>query len=228
MTDEPRPADDPAPHLASYAERYARFPPGFFDRADIDDETFYRPPRMVTHIDEAAIAAVGATYAEFGFDGVVLDLMSSWISHFVAAPRELVAIGMNAAELEANPQASEWVRHDLNLDPLLPFADERFDAVVCCVSVDYLAKPLEVFDEVHRVLKPGGRFLNTFSNRCFPTKVINGWAASDDRGHVAIVAEYHRQTGPWEGLDAAVRTPPDHRGDPLYAVWADKPNRAAS
>ena len=47
---------------------------------------------------------------------------------------------MNTAELAANPQASATVVHDLNADPRLPFADESFDAVVCCVSVDYLVR----------------------------------------------------------------------------------------
>lgn len=209
--------------LPSYGERYAGFPDGFFDRADADDVTFYEPPRLVTHIDDRAIAAVGALYEDFGFSGVVLDLMSSWISHFNEPPDELVALGMNAEELARNPQASSWVRHDLNQDPVLPFADAHFDAVVCCVSVDYLARPLEVFDEVYRVLKPGGRFVNTFSNRCFPSKIIRGWGSTDDRGHVAIVGEYHRLTGPWADVEAALRTPADEPGDPLFAVWADKP-----
>ena len=35
--------------------------------------------------------------------GEVLDLMSSWISHFRMPPPELVALGMNATELAANP-----------------------------------------------------------------------------------------------------------------------------
>jgi hypothetical protein len=57
-----------------------RFPAGFFDRVDeAPDEVFYRPPRLVTHIDAGAIAAVGALYAELDVDGRVLDLMSSWI-----------------------------------------------------------------------------------------------------------------------------------------------------
>jgi len=209
-----------------YTALYAGFPDGFFERMDPDDDTFYAPPRMVTHIDDGAIAAVGALYDELGLGGAdrfVLDLMSSWISHFSEAPEHLTILGMNEAELAANPRATERVRHDLNRDPRLPFVDASFDGVVCCVSVDYLAKPLEVFDEVHRVLRPGGVFVNTFSNRCFPTKVIRGWSATDDRGHVSIVGEYHRVTGPWENVQAEVRTPPNHWGDPLYAVWGFKP-----
>lgn len=38
------------------------------------------------------------------------------------------------------------------------------------MSVDYLTKPIEVFQEMHRCLKPGGVAIMSFSNRCFPTK----------------------------------------------------------
>jgi SAM-dependent methyltransferase len=199
------------------------FPTGFFDRMDPgDDADFYGPPRLVTHIDDGAIAAVARLYDEMGLArGRVLDLMSSWISHFTSPPAELVALGMNAAELAANAMATSWVRHDLNTDPTLPFDDARFDAVVCCVSVDYLVRPIEVFREVARVLVPGGPFVCTFSNRCFPTKAIAGWLANDDRGRVAIVGEYFRRSGGWVELTAQQRPTPAW-ADPLYAVHARK------
>ena len=145
------------------------FPPSFFDRADeSSDIRFYAVDRLLTHIDDGAIAAVTELYDELGLTGEVLDLCSSWISHFSTPPRRLVALGMNATELAANDAAAEWLVHDLNVDPSLPFADASFDAVTCCVSVDYLTRPLEVFAEVARVLRPSGSFACTFSNRCFP------------------------------------------------------------
>src|SRR5881394_1105573 len=102
----------------------ADFPSGFFERADPGrDNEFYSPPRLVTHIDDGAIAAVGALYEELGVDGDVLDLMSSWVSHFRAAPRHLTVLGMNGQELDANPQARARTVHDLNADPVLPFDD---------------------------------------------------------------------------------------------------------
>jgi SAM-dependent methyltransferase len=198
-----------------------RFPPGFFDRADAGaDDAFYRVPRIVTHIDDDAIAAVGALYEELGLHGDVLDLMSSWVSHFTVAPRHLTVLGMNAAELVRNPQASETVVHDLNADPRLPLDDASFDAAVCCVSVDYLMRPIEVFTDVARVVRPGGPFVCTFSNRCFPTKAIRGWLYSSDAQHGDIVAEYFRQAGGWHEPVIERRTPAGHFGDPLWAVWA--------
>ena len=197
------------------------FPPGFFDRADgSDDAVFYSWPRLVTHIDEGAIAAVGELYDELAIDGDVLDVMGSWVSHFRRMPANLTVLGMNAEELAANPQARATVVHDLNADPVLPFADGSFDAAVCCVSVDYLTRPVEVFADLGRVVRPGGLFVTTFSNRCFPTKAIRGWLYSTDEQHCTIVATYFRLAGGWDEPVAQRRTPSGHIGDPLYAVWA--------
>jgi SAM-dependent methyltransferase len=205
-------------------------PGWFFDRDDpTPDDRFYTFPRLVTHIDSGAIRAVGDLYAELGLDGSapqprrVLDLMASWVSHLHSAPAELVVLGMNAAELEANPMATERVVQDLNRDPRLPFADDDFDAVLCCVSIDYLTRPIEVLTEVARVLRKGAPVVITFSNRCFPTKAVHGWLSTDDAGRAAIVAHYLRVAGGFTEPEVAERTPPrssGYRGDPLYAVVA--------
>ncbi len=198
------------------------FPVGFFDRADESpDDEFYGVDRFVTHLDDAAIAAVSELYGELGLGGDVLDLCSSWISHFDPVPARLVAVGMNARELIANDAADEWLVHDLNADPSLPFADESFDAVTCCVSVDYLTRPIEVFDEVARVLRPSGMFVVTFSNRCFPTKAIRGWLGTDDRGRCTIVAVYFAAARSFGEPTVQLRNP-GAAGDPLYALWASK------
>lgn len=196
-------------------------PPEFFDRADpTPDPLFYGPPRLVTHIDEGAMNAVGATYAELGIDGDVLDLMSSWISHFLNAPRSLTVQGMNAAELEANEQATATLVHDLNADPTLPFPDAGFDDAGCCVSVDYLTRPVEVMREVARVLRPGGRFVCTFSNRCFPSKAVRGWLEAEEGERPVIVQRYFAACGAFAPAQTARR--PEARRDPLWAVWATR------
>ena len=194
------------------------FPPGFFDRADErDDAVFYGRPRLVHHIDDAAVAAVAAYYGEVGVAGDVLDLMSSWVSHLPAPPRHLTVLGMNAAELDANPWAHERVVHDLNADPRVPLPDSSVDTAVCTVSVDYLTRPVAVFRDVARVLRPGGRFALTFSNRCFPSKAIRGWLATDDAGHGEIVASYFRASGAFGEPVVAKRR---SRGDPVLGVSA--------
>lgn len=209
------------------------FPDWFFDRDDSSsDIRFYEPARLVTHIDANAIDAVGDLYAELGVDGSapgsrqVLDLMSSWVSHLHSPPSELVVLGMNSAELEANPMASRRVVQDLNAEPALPFPDDEFDAVLCCVSIDYLIRPVEVLTEVARVLRAGAPVVITFSNRCFPSKAVRGWLAATDTQRGAIVAQYLRRADGFDEPEIALRTPLgdaagwSYRGDPLYAVVA--------
>lgn len=204
------------------------FPPGFFARDDPTADTeFYGPARLVTHIDDGAIAAVGQLYADLEVDQPtvrVLDLMSSWVSHLWTAPGELVVLGLNRTELDANPMATDRIVQDLNRDPSLPFADADFDAVLCCVSVDYLIRPVEVLREAARVLRPNGALALTFSNRCFPTKAVHGWLDTDEAGRCTIVAEYVRRAGGFTEPDVSLRTPSDrsYRGDPLYALVAHR------
>ena len=196
------------------------FPADFFTRSDDSDDTrFYEPERLVKHIDDAAISAVGALYDELRINGRVLDMMGSWISHFAKAPDELVVLGMNWTELHANPMAAEVLAHDLNTTPTLPFEDNHFDDVVCAVSVDYLTQPIRVFVDVQRILKPGGRLVCTFSNRCFPTKAIRGWLLATEAQRCDIVARYFELAGGFTPATIENRTG-TALGDPLYAVWA--------
>ena len=195
-------------------------PPSYFRRSDeTPDRAFYQLPRLVTHIDDAAIAAVTQLYRErFPADGAVLDLMSSWVSHL---PPEVMfgrvaGVGMNPAELDANPRLTERMVRDLNEDPRLPFGDAEFDAAGCCVSVQYLTRPVELFREVARVLRPGAPFAVTFSNRCFPTKAVAAWQLLDDAGHAALVSRYFAGSGGWGEVVVEDRTV--GYGDPLYAV----------
>ena len=180
-------------------------------------------PRLVLHVDRETAAALTAVYRDCLPPGArVLDLMSSWVSHL---PDELrlsgvTGLGMNAAELAANPRLDRYAVQDLNAAPTLPFADAAFDAVLNAFSVQYLTRPVEVFAEVARVLAPGGLHLVAISHRCFPTKAVRGWLASDDRTRVAIVGEYFRRSG---AFDTPVARDCGAPGDPLYAVWARTP-----
>jgi SAM-dependent methyltransferase len=199
------------------------FPPGFFERSDPSaDAQFYSWPRLVYHIDDQAVGLVGRLYDELGVKGEVLDLMASWVSHFRQPPERLTVLGLNAEELEANPAAKVRVLHDLNDQPRMPFPDGSFDAAVCCVSVDYLTRPVEVFADVARILRPAAPFVCTFSNRCFPSKAIRGWLYSSDDQHCEIVTRYFELSDGWGEPHRERRTPLGHRGDPLFAVWAHR------
>ncbi len=196
------------------------FPPGAFARVDEgDDAAFYAPPRLVTHIDDNAIAALSEFYARMlKPGGTVLDLMSSWVSHLPGdlPLDEVIGHGMNAAELAANPRLTQQFIQNLNRDSALPLEDASCDAVLCCASVQYLQTPVEVFAEVRRVLRPGSPFIVSFSNRCFPTKAVAIWRSLDINGHATLVHRYMAKAG---FPDVTARLLADGRySDPLVAV----------
>ncbi|WP_045689395.1 class I SAM-dependent methyltransferase [Hymenobacter sp. AT01-02] len=201
------------------------FPAGAFRRQDeTPDANFYHFPRFVTHIDDAAIEAVTQLYREyFPAGSTLLDLMSSWISHLPAevAYHRVVGLGMNDAELRANPRLTSYVVQDLNQRPTLPFADAEFAGAAICVSIDYLTQPVAVLRELSRVLKPGAPLVITFSNRCFPSKAIAAWHALDSRGHLALVQRFLEAAGGWHAIQLLDRSPqPAGVSDPLFAVVA--------
>jgi SAM-dependent methyltransferase len=208
-----------------------------FQRADeAEDALFYERPRLVKHLDDAAIGVISALYGRLIQPGAdVLDLMGSWTSHLPSGLdlASLAVLGMNREELAANPRASERVLQDLNRRPVLPFEDGRFDAVICTASVEYLVRPFDVFHEVARVLKPGGLFIHTFSNRWFPPKVIRVWTELHEFERMGMVLEYFLKSGQYSTLETrSVRGLPRPvadkyygqipHSDPVYAVWGRK------
>ena len=201
-------------------------PPQAFARVDESpDEEFYEEPRLVTHIDDRAIAAVTQLYREtLPAGGAVLDLMSSWISHLPPEMsfRKVVGLGMNEQELKANPRLHACTVHNLNDDPSLPYADGEFDAACICVSVDYLVKPVQVIRDIGRVLTPGGPLVITFSNRCFPTKAVAIWHRLTGPGQQQLVESYLTEAGNWDNVRSLTPVPEDFRGDPLYAVLGNR------
>jgi SAM-dependent methyltransferase len=208
-----------------------------FERQDSSHDTlFYSNPRLTQHLDDTALSMVKNTYDRFLGDGMqVLDLMSSWQSHIPKRHRlkRVVGLGLNQRELDRNRQLTESVVQDLNANPGLPFEANVFDVVLCTVSVEYLIDPLAVFDEVARVLNPGGYLVVTFSNRWFPLKAIHLWTELHEFERMGLVLEYFMQTQAFDDLHTySMRGLPRPHGDkyfpeflysdPLYAVWGRK------
>jgi SAM-dependent methyltransferase len=197
-------------------------PAGAFARIDEEDDAlFYREPRLVYHIGPRAVAALTAFYREvLPAGGVLIDLMSSWVSHLPPEIRyaEVIGHGMNAEELAANRRLDRRFVQDLNRDPRLPLADASVDAAMICVSVQYLQRPVAVLRDLARVLRPGGPLVISFSNRCFPTKAVAIWHRLDDAGHARLVERYLSHAG-----FATIETRPlaewiEDESDPLIAV----------
>jgi SAM-dependent methyltransferase len=194
----------------------------WFRRTDESpDSFFYRQPRFVEHIDDGAIAAVTQLYRElFPAGGAILDLMGSWVSHLPddILYERVVGLGLNRAELEANPRMNEYVVQDLNQNPRLPFGSGEFDAAAICVSIQYLTRPVDVLRDLSRVLRAGAPLVVTFSNRCFPTKAVAVWQALDDYGHARLITHYLERAGNWRDIESLDRSP--GTSDPLFAVVA--------
>jgi hypothetical protein len=200
-------------------EQLPGLPQAAFDKADPSpDAEFYAHPRFVTHIDDGAIAAVTQVYRQMlPAGGAVLDLMSSWVSHLPedVTYASVVGHGMNAEELAANPRLSRWFIQDLNIEPVLPLDDGSFDGACLCVSVQYLQRPVEVFRDVARVLRPGAPLIVSFSNRCFPTKAVAIWQAFSGPDQQRLVKAYMQAAG-FNDVSGQGSTPP--HGDPLWVV----------
>jgi len=209
-----------------------------FSRLDeSDDSIFYSRDRFVQHLDSLALSTVEKIIQELVIEKTpaILDLMASWDSHIppTIQAETVVGLGLNRNELARNEALTDWVYHDLNKDPSLPFPDNTFDVVLNVVSVDYMTKPFDVFREVNRILKPGGLFLVIFSSRLFEQKAVKIWRQSSERERILLVEEFFTRDGtftrPQLFTSKGKPRPKDdkyaHLGipsDPIYAVYAEK------
>ncbi|HWA98761.1 MAG TPA: class I SAM-dependent methyltransferase, partial [Pirellulales bacterium] len=168
----------------------AVFPVGAFIRDDsAPDALFYREPRLHRYLDADSAGRVEQFYASrLKPGGAVLDVMTGYESHMPLSLHlsRLVGLGMNDDELRLNSQLTGRVIQDLNVNYHLPFADGEFDGVVMCAAVLYLIRPVEVFREIVRVLRPGGFVIVTYFDQGFPSKAVRIWLALNDeaRGYL--------------------------------------------
>lgn len=205
-----------------------------FARSDEgSDGDFYAAPRFVDHVDTAALEQMRLLHRRFLAPGMrVLDLMASCNSHLPddAIGIDVTGLGMNAEELARNPRLARRIMQDLNEQPSLPFTSGEFDLVLCALSVEYLVRPQEVFVEVARVLKPGGTFLVSFSERWFPPKAIRLWSELHPFERIGLVLDYFGRSGGFVDLTAeslrGLPRPENDKyfrmtklSDPIYAVW---------
>jgi SAM-dependent methyltransferase len=198
-----------------------------------DDLAFYSMPRIVTHVDAGFIETLTQLYRDCLQPNTrILDLMSSWVSHL---PPEMAFAhveghGMNQEELAKNPQLDHFFIQNLNQNPKLPLPDQSFDAVLNTVSVQYLQYPEAVFSEIHRVLKPDGLAIVSFSNRMFFEKAIQAWREGSESQRIKLIEHYFASV-PGFGKPKVICQKPEGQSpflfwnqasDPFYAVSAQR------
>ncbi|MBM5800404.1 MAG: class I SAM-dependent methyltransferase [Cyanobacteria bacterium K_DeepCast_35m_m2_023] len=198
-----------------------------------DDVLFYAEPRFVQHLDGAFRARLTRLYRErLASRAVVLDLMSSWVSHLPddVQYERVVGHGLNEKELAANKRLDSYWLQNLNIDQTIPLKNDSVDATLIVAGWQYLQYPEAVSAELLRIMRPGGQLIVAFSNRMFFTKAPQIWADGSDRDHLAYVAEVLIAQG-WpkpelmaeptraSGLQGLI----GGHGDPFFAVIATKP-----
>ncbi|XWK89815.1 MAG: methyltransferase domain-containing protein [Phormidium sp.] len=203
---------------------------------DTDDSLFYSFPRFVTHVDDGFIQKLTDLYQErLKANTRIFDMMSSWVSHL---PDEIEFAhveghGMNEEELARNTRLNHYFLQNLNQNPKLPLPDQDFDAVLNCVSVQYLQYPDAIFSEIHRILKPGGIAIISFSNRMFYQKAITAWRDNSEIGRVELVKRYFTLVPGFSEPEVIIRASTVPKilqligaggGDPFYAVMATRIN----
>ncbi|HBB35229.1 MAG TPA: SAM-dependent methyltransferase [Cyanobacteria bacterium UBA8803] len=201
---------------------------------ETDDTLFYSFPRFVTHVDEGFIDRLTQLYRErLKPNTSIFDMMSSHVSHL---PEEIdfahvEGHGMNQEELSRNPRLNHYFVQDLNQNPKLPLKDREFDAVLNCVSVQYLQYPDALFSEIHRILKPGGITIISFSNRMFFQKAIAAWRDGTESSRVELVKRYFQSVSGFSPPEVIARPSSSPSflqmlgvggGDPFYAVIAQR------
>ena len=186
------------------------------------DEDFYQSPRMVAHVDEGTLTALTEFYRSFiPQHSDVLDLMSSWISHLPAEVQlgRVVGLGMNADELAANTQLTQWSVQNLNDQPILPYASESFDRALIVVSIQYLRRPIDVLLSVHNVLREGAEIAIAMSHRLFHTKAIVAFQSLSVDERMNLVRYYLDKAG-FREIKLIDCSPPN--ADPLWIVTGKK------
>ena len=186
------------------------------------DEDFYQSPRMVAHVDEGTLTALTEFYRSFiPQHSDVLDLMSSWISHLPAEVQlgRVVGLGMNADELAANTQLTQWSVQNLNDQPILPYASESFDRALIVVSIQYLRRPIDVLLSVHNVLREGAEIAIAMSHRLFPTKAIVAFQSLSVDERMNLLRYYLDKAG-FREIKLIDCSPPN--ADPLWIVTGKK------
>lgn len=198
--------------------------PAAFTRANSEpDRDFFARRSESTLMDAGARTAVTALYqTTLPASGVILDLMAGELSHLPeeSAHETVIGLDVNEAGLVRNKALSQRIVQDINETSHIDLPDASLDAACLCDGFAYLTDPLGVFQEIHRLLRPGAPFIVTFSDNFIPQKAVALWQALDPADRARLVSLMLDRAG-FGDLDTGEVVPPEDLtawNDTVHAV----------
>ena len=168
-------------------------------KSDIcDDEIFYQQPRFVHHLSDSFRNRLTSLYSEYLLNHhIILDLMSSWVSHLPSniSYKKVIGHGMNEAELRSNERLDRFFVQNLNKKQNMPIEDSSVDVGLIVAGWQYLQYPEKVSLELSRVIKSDSLLIISFTNRAFWTKAPNIWTYSSEEKRIEYVTSVLTSNG---------------------------------
>ena len=169
------------------------------NKSDIsDDEIFYQQPRFVHHLSDSFRNRLTSLYSEYLLNHhIILDLMSSWVSHLPSniSYKKVIGHGMNEAELSSNERLDSFFVQNLNKKQNMPIEDSSVDVGLIVAGWQYLQYPEKVSLELSRVIKSDSLLIISFTNRAFWTKAQNIWTYSSEEKRIEYVTSVLTSNG---------------------------------
>ena len=169
------------------------------NKSDIsDDEIFYHQPRFVHHLSDSFRNRLTSLYSEYLLNHhIILDLMSSWVSHLPSniSYKKVIGHGMNEAELSSNERLDRFFVQNLNKKQNMPIEDSSVDVGLIVAGWQYLQYPEKVSLELSRVIKSDSLLIISFTNRAFWTKAPNIWTYSSEEKRIEYVTSVLTSNG---------------------------------
>ena len=165
---------------------------------DSDDQIFYQNPRYVNHLSFSFRNRLTNLYSKYLYsNNVILDLMSSWVSHLPTNTKykKIIGHGMNESELRANKRLDSFWVQNLNKIQILPIEDSSVDTGLIVAGWQYLQYPEKISLELSRIIKKDSLLIISFSNRAFWTKSPNIWTNSSEEGRIEYVKKVISSNG---------------------------------
>ena len=155
-----------------------------------DDQIFYQQPRYVHHLSASFRTRLTKLYSDYLLNHhVILDLMSSWVSHLPSniKYKKVIGHGLNEAELRSNKRLDSFWVQNLNNIQNMPFEDSSIDVGLIVAGWQFLQYPEKVSLELSRIIKSDSLLIISFTNRAFWTKAPNIWTNSSEEKRIDYV-----------------------------------------